>query len=108
MVYAPATGKDRREFFDSVLDTLTSASDIDPQRIIILVDFSYSYHQPHLSTPTPIICVSYLEGSFYNMMHSGDNSNIPNFRRNDEIYSIIDHIFISNQMRLMLRSADIH
>ncbi|KAG0802928.1 hypothetical protein G6F20_013987 [Rhizopus arrhizus] len=41
-------------------------------------------------------------------MHSGDNSNIPTFRRNDEIYSTIDYIFISNQMRPMLKSTDIH
>ena len=41
-------------------------------------------------------------------MHSGDNSNIPTFRRNDEIYSTTDYIFISNQMRPMLKSTDIH
>ncbi|KAG1532531.1 hypothetical protein G6F51_013062 [Rhizopus arrhizus] len=109
VVYAPAsTGKDRREFFDSVLDALNSVSDIDPHRIIILGDFNYSYHRRNLSTQTSLKWVSYLEESFYNVMHSGDNSNIPTFRRNDEIYSTIDYIFISNQMRPMLKSTDIH
>ena len=40
-------------------------------------------------------------------MHNDDNNNIPTFRRNDEIYSTIDYIFISNQMRPVLRSTDI-
>ena len=55
VVYAPAsTGKDRREFFDSVLDALNSVSDIDPHRIIILGDFNYSYHRRNLSTQTSL------------------------------------------------------
>ncbi|KAG1137270.1 hypothetical protein G6F37_011359 [Rhizopus arrhizus] len=109
--YAPAfTGKDRREFFDSVLDALNSVSDIDPHRIIIIIlgDFNYSYHRRNLSTQASLKWVSYLEESFYNVMHSGNNSNIPTFRRDDEIYSTIDYIFISNQMRTMLKSTDIH
>ncbi|KAG1145828.1 hypothetical protein G6F37_005332 [Rhizopus arrhizus] len=107
--YAPAsTSKDRREFFDSVLDAITSVSDIDPHRIIILGDFNYSYHRLNLPTQASLKWVSYLEESFYNVMHSGYNSNIPTFRCNDEIYSIIDYIFISNQMHPMLRSTDIH
>lgn len=52
--------------------------------------------------------MSYLEGSFYNMIHSGGNSNTPTFRRNDEIYSTVDYIFISNQMGPMLKSTDIY
>ncbi|KAG1136659.1 hypothetical protein G6F38_011882 [Rhizopus arrhizus] len=82
VVYAPAS-KDRREFFDSVLDALNSVSNVDLHRIIILGDFNYSYHRLNLSTQTSLKWVPYLEESFYNVMHSGDNSNIPTFRRND-------------------------
>lgn len=52
--------------------------------------------------------MSYLEGSFYNMIHSGGNSNTLAFRRNDEIYFTVDYIFINNQMRPMLKSTDIY
>ncbi|KAG1272193.1 hypothetical protein G6F66_013395 [Rhizopus arrhizus] len=46
-LYAPASsGKARREFFDSVLDTLTSPDyAIDHQQLIILGDFNYSDSQ---------------------------------------------------------------
>ena len=94
--------------FDSVLDALNSVSDIGPYRIIILGGFNYSYHCLKLSSQTSLKWVMYLEEFFYNVMHSGDNSNIPTFCRNDEIYSTIDYIFISSQMRPMLRSTDIH
>ncbi|KAG1145417.1 hypothetical protein G6F37_005710 [Rhizopus arrhizus] len=91
-----------------VVYTPASTANIDPHRIIILGDINYSYHRLKLSTQTSLKWVSYLEESFYNVMHSGDNSNIPTFHRNDGIYSTIDYIFISNQMRPMLRSTDIH
>ena len=109
MVYVPAsTGKDRREFFDSVLDALASVSDIDPRRIIILHNFNYSYHRLNLSTPTSLRWETYLEEPFYNVVHSGDNSNIPTFCHNDEIYFTINYIFINNQMCPIFRSTDIH
>ncbi|KAG1459038.1 hypothetical protein G6F46_011188 [Rhizopus delemar] len=54
VAYAPVTGKDRREFFDPVLDALTSVSDINPYRIIILGDFNYSYYRLNLSTQTSL------------------------------------------------------
>ncbi|KAG1453466.1 hypothetical protein G6F46_009217 [Rhizopus delemar] len=98
-MYTPAsTGKDRRKSFDSVLDAFTSVSDIDPRRIIIVDDYNYSYHRLNLSAQASLKWVTYLEESFYNVMHSGDNSNIPTFRRNDEIYSTIDYIFISQTL----------
>ncbi|KAG0946801.1 hypothetical protein G6F57_007808 [Rhizopus arrhizus] len=92
--------------FNITAHALNSVSDIDPHRI--LGDFNYSYRHLNLSAQTSLKWVSYLEESFYNVMQSGDNSNIPTFRRNDEIYSTIDYIFISNQMCPMLKSTDIH
>ncbi|KAG1319373.1 hypothetical protein G6F62_011871 [Rhizopus arrhizus] len=41
-------------------------------------------------------------------MNCGDNSSIPTFRRNDEITSTIDYIFLSNSMRTAILSTDIH
>ncbi|KAG1257417.1 hypothetical protein G6F68_009311 [Rhizopus microsporus] len=41
-------------------------------------------------------------------MNCGDNSSIPTFRRNDEITSTIDYIFISNHLRTAIQSTDIH
>ncbi|KAG0806624.1 hypothetical protein G6F20_010985 [Rhizopus arrhizus] len=110
VLYAPASsGKARREFFDSVLDTLTSPEyAIDHQQLIILGDFNYSYHRANLSSQTSLRWVSYLDESFYNVMHCGDNSSIPTFRRNDEITSTIDYIFISNHLRTAIQSTDIH
>ncbi|KAG0851752.1 hypothetical protein G6F57_008812 [Rhizopus arrhizus] len=78
-----------------MLDVLSSVSDIEPHRIIILGDFNYSYHRLNLSTQISLKWVSYLEEPFYKVMHSGDNSNTPTFRLNDEIYSTIGYIFIS-------------
>ncbi|KAG0734885.1 hypothetical protein G6F62_011953 [Rhizopus arrhizus] len=74
VLYAPASsGKARREFFDSVLHTLTSPDyAIDHQQLIILGDFNYSYHRANLSSHTSLRWVSYLDKSFYNVMNCGD------------------------------------
>lgn len=45
---------------------------------------------------------------FYNVIHSGESNIISNPRRNNAFYSTVDYTFISNQIRPVFRSTDVH
>ncbi|KAG1037102.1 hypothetical protein G6F43_012930 [Rhizopus delemar] len=110
VIYAPATsGQHRSQFFDQLFDLLHSPTlDINLDRLVITGDFNYSYQRPHLSSQTSLQWVSFLDDHFYNALQKDDLHELPTFRRNDNIFSTIDYIFVSQSWCSKVTESNIH
>ncbi|EIE78298.1 hypothetical protein RO3G_03002 [Rhizopus delemar RA 99-880] len=110
VIYAPATsGQHRSQFFDQLFDLLHSPTlDINLDRLVITGDFNYSYQRPHLSSQTSLQWVSFLDDHFYNALQKDDLHELPTFRRNDNILSTIDYIFVSQSWCSKVTESNIH
>ncbi|KAI8994903.1 hypothetical protein BDB01DRAFT_715387 [Pilobolus umbonatus] len=109
-VYAPSRcGRDRKTFFNSVLEILYSLHDtIDIDRLIISGDFNYSYlRESTLLEQTSSQWISFLSQSYTNIMETVNFHTVPTFRRNDEIMSTIDYIFVSPNIKFYRDQTDI-
>ncbi|KAG1046594.1 hypothetical protein G6F43_010926 [Rhizopus delemar] len=110
VVYAPATsGQRRSQLFDQLFDLLHSPTlDINLDRLVITGDFNYSYKCPHLSSQTSLQWVSFLDDNFYNALRKDDLHELPTFQRNDNIFSTIDYIFVSQSWCSKVTESNIH
>ncbi|KAG1058193.1 hypothetical protein G6F43_000017 [Rhizopus delemar] len=110
VIYAPATsGQHRSQFFDQIFDLLHSPTlNINLDRLFITGDFNYSYQRPHLSSQTSLQWVSFLDDLFYNALQKDDLHELPTFRRNDNIFSTIDYIFVSQSWCSKVTESNIH
>ncbi|KAG1517152.1 hypothetical protein G6F46_005989 [Rhizopus delemar] len=110
VIYAPATtGQHRSQFFDQLFDLLHSPTlDINLDRLVITGDFNYSYQRPHLSSQTSLQWVSFLDDHFYNALQKDDLHELPTFRCNDNIFSTIDYIFVSQSWCSNVTESNIH
>ncbi|KAG0789707.1 hypothetical protein G6F16_008397 [Rhizopus arrhizus] len=100
VLYAPASsGKLRQKFFGGIYDILhQSTIDVDLDRLFIMGDFNYSYQRRNLFSQTSMQWVSFLETLFSNALTKDDLHELPTFRRNDDIFSTIDYIFVSDSL----------
>ncbi|KAG1392516.1 hypothetical protein G6F58_012493 [Rhizopus delemar] len=100
VLYAPASsGKLRQKFFGGIYDILhQSTIDVDLDRLFIMGDFNYSYQRRNFFSQTSMQWISFLETLFSNALTKDDLHELPTFRRNDDIFSTIDYIFVSDSL----------
>ncbi|KAI8330566.1 hypothetical protein BC941DRAFT_475428 [Chlamydoabsidia padenii] len=79
------------------LELLTDPQyEVDMDRLIIVGDFNYSYHRPHLTTQTSQNWLNMLDEHLYNSMEANNLTTMPTFQRSTS-HSTIDYIFISQK-----------
>ncbi|KAG1039064.1 hypothetical protein G6F43_012587 [Rhizopus delemar] len=111
-VYAPASPRDRLEFFDSLLSyrqisLYDSNSCID--RIVIAGDFNYSLPSLLLTNRAspPPRCLHFLQCHFQNVMVDLRSLDTPTFRRGPCTQSTIDFIYVSIDMSVNYVDANV-
>ncbi|KAG1144297.1 hypothetical protein G6F37_006375 [Rhizopus arrhizus] len=104
-----ASGQQRQQFFDHVLDLLhNQVLDINLDRLFITRDFNYSYSRPHLPSQISLQWISFLNNYFCNALMNDDLHKLPTFRRNDTTYSMIDYIFVNQAFRIQVTESSLH
>ncbi|EIE78403.1 hypothetical protein RO3G_03107 [Rhizopus delemar RA 99-880] len=70
-------------------------------------DFNYSYQRRNLFSQTSMQWVSFLENLFFNALTKDDLHALPTFRRNDDLFSTIDYIFVSESLRTQIHDSSL-
>ncbi|KAG0930594.1 hypothetical protein G6F32_011943 [Rhizopus arrhizus] len=70
-------------------------------------DFNYSYQRQNLFSQTSMQWVSFLENLFFNALTKDDLHALPTFRRNDNLFSTIDYIFVSESLRTQIHDSNL-